>query len=143
MKFYILNISAIYMYLGESKFMQNRLDDAFDLFSNALNICDEKEDVSSLSIILSKLGIIKYCIGKKNEAMYYLSKSLEYYDKTIFIWGRIQTYYYLSKLYFEREMISQAIEFLDQAMKYSNLFDDNMNDKIKKLRNQINECSNS
>lgn len=139
---YILNVSAIYMYLGESKFMQLHYDDAFELFSKALNMCDENEDVSSLAIILSKLGIIKYCTGNKDEAMFYLSKSLKYFDKTIFIWGRVQTYYYLSKLYLERNAIQKSTKFLEQAKKSSKIFENKtINKKILVLQTELSKLN--
>ena len=121
---YLLNISAIQMYMGESKSMQHEYIDAIELFSRALEICDNNEDVSSLAIILSKLGALNYSIGKKDEAMDYLTQSLNYFNKTIFIWGRVNTYYYLSKLYLEKGDIKQSVKFFEHAKKHISIYRD-------------------
>lgn len=55
---------------------------------------DEEKEIPSMAIILSRIGIATYELGRYKEAYYYLNRSIALYEKTIFTWGKEETLQY-------------------------------------------------
>lgn len=115
---YILNIVAALFYLGESKRFQGLYEEAMEFYNNAIALCDENEDFPAAALIFSKIGYVKYQQNLVEEAQFYFLKSIKAYEKSIFAWGRAEVYYYLYKIYKEKNNMSKAIMYYEQAKRF-------------------------
>lgn len=122
---YILNISASYFYIGESKRLQKKYSEAIKYYYKAFEQCDEEEDFSSIAVIFSKIGHAKYELGIYDEAQFYLLKSLKAYNKTIFSWGRAEVYYCLALIYDKKGMKEKSKNYIEGAILFSNKYYNN------------------
>ena len=82
------NIAACNFILGESKILQDELDDAFDYYLEAISICHDRELHPSLALLFSRLGMVKLKQKSYDESKYYLEKSLRQYENIGFLWGK-------------------------------------------------------
>lgn len=125
---YILNIVASLFYLGEGYRLQGFYQKALSYYEEAINLCDENEEFPAVALIFSKIGYIKFKQQNIDEAQFYFLKSLKAYEKSIFVWGRTEVYYFLYRIYEQKNNITRARIYLDHALKYVNKCS---NDEIK------------
>ncbi|WFA09080.1 BTAD domain-containing putative transcriptional regulator [Tissierella sp. Yu-01] len=115
---YVLNIVAALFYLGESKRLQGLYEEAMGYYNNAIELCDENEDFPAAALIFSKIGYVRYQLNFIDEAQFYFLKSIKAYEKSIFVWGRAEVYYYLYKIYKEKNNMAKATMYYEQALKF-------------------------
>ncbi|WBW49996.1 hypothetical protein O6R05_00055 [Peptoniphilus equinus] len=92
------NIIACYFIMGEIYFLQDKWDEAFDYYLEAMSNNFEKQVHPSLGLLYSKLGAICIRQSRLQEAAYYLKKSAYQYEHTGFLWGRKGLETYLAEL---------------------------------------------
>ncbi len=96
---YILNVAASYLYIGESRRLQEKFEEALLYYDKSYNIFKEKRLITGMAIVLSNIGRTYYENEKIDKSKELLVKSLKYYNKIVFIWGRFITHGYLSLIY--------------------------------------------
>src|SRR6056297_1021854 len=114
-KKYILNKAAAYLYLGESKRLQENFCDALNNYEKCYNICYGKKLLSGMAFTLATKGRILYEQGLYEESEKALNQSLKYYDKVLFLWGRYITYGYLALIYIQKEDYDKGYEYLKKS----------------------------
>ena len=92
--------------------------DAMSYYNNAIELCDENEDFPAAALIFSKIGYVRYKLNFIDEAQFYFLKSIKAYEKSIFVWGRAEVYYYLYKIYKEKNNICKASMYYEQALRF-------------------------
>ncbi len=117
---YILNIVASLFYLGEGYRLQGVYQEALSYYNEAINLCDENEEFPAAALIFSKIGYVKYKQENIDEAQFYFLKSLKAYEKSIFVWGRTEVYYFLYRIYEQKNNKAKASIYLEQALKFIN-----------------------
>ncbi len=122
---YILNIVASYFYLGESKRLQKKYQEAIEFYNKAFELCDEDEDFPATAIILSKIGYAKFEMEIYDEALFYMLKSLKAYNKTIFAWGRAEVYYCLALIYDKKKNHEKSKNYIKGAMLFCDKYYNN------------------
>lgn len=88
--------SALY-FLAEGERCQKNYESSIDYLLQAADLVEKDKEIPSMAIILSRLGISTYELGRYSEAHYYLNKSIQMYDRTIFEWGKKETLKYLEE----------------------------------------------
>ncbi len=135
---YILNIVASYFYIGEGCRLQGKYDEAIKYYDKARELCDEDEDFPATALIFSKTGLSKFYLGIYDEAQFYLLKSLKAYSKTVFVWGRAETYYYLALIYDKKKMSEKTISYLKGTIIFSDrYYNDNLKEKAETYLRRI------
>jgi len=129
---YILNIAASYFYIGESKKLQKKYNEAIEYYNKAFELCDEDEDFPAIAVILSKIGYIKFELENYDEALFYMLKSLKAYNKTVFAWGRAEVYYYLALIYDKKNIKEKSKYYIEGALLFCDkCYNNNLNKKAK------------
>lgn len=116
-KYLYSKVACIY-YLGEKYRIQGQHKKALNFYYEAIELLEEKEDCPAAAIIFSKIGLVKYISKNIDEAQFYYLKSLKAYEKTIFVWGKADVYYYLFKIYEKKGMLEKAKAYLETSLKY-------------------------
>lgn len=93
---YALSFVAGYFYLGEIYRRMKDYSMALDCYSNTLEYINDDITHPSISILLSRLGIVNYELGNYLESMYYLERSVKEYQTIGFIYGIDETMHYLN-----------------------------------------------
>lgn len=115
---YILNIVASLFYIGEGYRIQGNYIDAMKYYNRGIDLCDENEEFPAVALIFSKIGYIKYKQGDMDTAQFYYLKSIKAYEKSIFVWGRADVYYYLSKIYEFKNNTIKSKMYLDKSLEF-------------------------
>lgn len=112
---YILNKAAAYLYLGESRRLQQDFEKALCYYDQCYNICNEKKLLSGMAFTLANKGRILYEKGLYEESKKILNRSLKYYDKIVFLWGRYISYGYLALIYAQYEKYEKSYNYLKKS----------------------------
>lgn len=137
---YVLNMMASLFYLGESYRLQEIYKEAMHYYEDAIELCDENEEFPAVALIFSKIGYVKYRQNKIDEALFYFLKSLKAYEKSIFVWGRTEVYYYLFKIYDSKNKKTKAYTYIEEALKY---VDKHPNNELKDSIHRILESEST
>lgn len=134
---YLLNIVAALFYIGEKFRIQSSYESALEYYEKSLELCNEnEEDCPAAALIFSKIGYVKYKQEILDEAQFYFLKSLKAYEKSIFVWGRIDVYYYLYKIYENKKMMAKANRYLKDSLEYIDKYtSEELKDKIYEILN--------
>ncbi len=119
---YILNIAASNFYIGESRRLQKKFNEAMEFYYLAYELCDEDGDFPALALIFSKIGNTKFELEIYDEAQFYLLKSLKAYNKTVFAWGRAEVYYCLALIYDKKGLKDKSKNYIELAVLFSNKY---------------------
>lgn len=120
---YRMNLAACCFFLGESCRLQGRYEEALECYDKAFDHCDEELHFSAVAVILSRIGYAEYLLGHAAQARFYLLKSLQAYNKTIFAWGRADVYYSLALIELDGGHHDMARKYIEGAALFSNKYD--------------------
>ncbi|SHJ03839.1 Predicted ATPase [Dethiosulfatibacter aminovorans DSM 17477] len=115
---YILNIAASYMYIGESKRLQEKFEESISYYDKALAICSDKKLLSGIAYILASKGRVYYELGKIDKAEEFLLESIKYYSKIVFVWGRVIPSGYLALVYAGKRDEKNTYKYFKLSMEY-------------------------
>ena len=138
---YRMNLAACCFYLGESYRLQGRYEEALECYDKAFDHCDEELHFSAVAVILSRIGYSEYLLGHDGEARFYLIKSLQAYNKTIFAWGWADVYYSLALIALENGQRDMAQKYIEGAELFSNKYDaSNLRGTIAEFKAKLGAC---
>ena len=139
---YRMNLAACCFYLGESCRLCGRYEEALECYDKAFDHCDEELHFSAVAVILSRIGYSEYLLGHGTEARFYLLKSLQAYNKTIFAWGRADVYYSLALIELEAGHPEMARKYIEGAVLFSNKYDtSNLRETIAGFQKKLDKKS--
>jgi DNA-binding SARP family transcriptional activator/tetratricopeptide (TPR) repeat protein len=143
-KKYILNIAASYMYIGESKRLQEKFVESLEFYDKALEICNDKKLMSGTAYIIASKGRVYYELGQIDKAEKHLLESIKYYSRIVFVWGRFIPNGYLSLVYADKKDEENTYKYFKLSMEYiadsSNDYEKGMICRIK--TELIKSCRN-
>jgi tetratricopeptide (TPR) repeat protein len=115
---YVLNIAASYMYIGESRRLQEKFDESILFYDKALEICNDKNLLSGAAYILASKGRVFYELGDLDKAEEFLLESIKYYTRIVFIWGRFIPNGYLALIYAKKKDEGKTYKYFKLSMEY-------------------------
>lgn len=115
---YILNIAASYMYIGESRRLQEKFEESIDYYDKAIEICNDRKLLSGIAYILASKGRVFYELGKIDKAEELLLESIKYYSKIVFVWGRFIPNGYLALVYASKKDEKNTYKYFKLSMEY-------------------------
>ena len=116
---YAVNIAAAYNYLGEIRFNENQFEESYDMFLKAIELCSNKNSLSSLSVFYTNAGASLFAQGKLDEAKEYLLKSREIYQELKTFWKRPRLDAYLAMIYLEEKNEEEIKYYLEKGKEFA------------------------
>ena len=116
---YAVNIAAAYNYLGEIRFNENHFSESYDMFLKAIELCSDKNSLSSLSVFYTNAGAALFAQGKLSESKEYLLKSREIYQELKTFWKRPRLDAYLAMIYLEEKNEEEIKYYLEKGKEFA------------------------
>nr|WP_126792440.1 AAA family ATPase [Vagococcus carniphilus]QNN72316.1 AAA family ATPase [Vagococcus carniphilus]RSU16236.1 hypothetical protein CBF28_04675 [Vagococcus carniphilus] len=116
---YAVNIAAAYNYLGEIRFNENHFSESYDMFLKAIELCSDKNSLSSLSVFYTNAGAALFAQGKLSESKEYLLKSREIYQELKTFWKRPRLDAYLAMIYLEEKNEKEIKYYLEKGKEFA------------------------
>ncbi|MBB6217551.1 DNA-binding SARP family transcriptional activator [Anaerosolibacter carboniphilus] len=114
-KRYILNIAAIYNYLGEGKRYGRAFRDAIGYYEKAIHICEERKILRGCAIFHTNAGQAALDMGDDEKAKFYLKNALAIFEELDSLWGRSTARGYLALLFMKEGKYQEALDILRKA----------------------------
>ncbi len=114
-KRYVLNIAAIYNYLGEGKRHKRAFQDAIHYYEKAIAICEERKLLRGGAIFHTNAGQAALDMGDDQRAKHYFENALSIFEKLDSLWGRSTARGYSALLYMKEGKYQDALATLRKA----------------------------
>lgn len=118
-KKYAVNIAAAYNYLGEIRFNENNYSEAYEMFLKSIELCEEKNTLSSLSVFYTNAGAACFAQGKLEKAKSLLLKSRAIYEELRTFWKRPRLDAYMSLVYLQEKDYDEVKYYLDKGKEFA------------------------
>ncbi|MGX7024314.1 AAA family ATPase [Vagococcus hydrophili] len=118
-KKYAVNIAAAYNYLGEIRFNENNYSEAYEMFIKSIELCAEKNTLSSLSVFYTNAGAACFAQGDFEKAKELLLKSRGIYEELHTFWKRPRLDAYLALVYLKEREYDEVKYYLDKGKEFA------------------------
>ena len=118
-KKYAVNIAAAYNYLGEIRFNENNYSEAYEMFIKSIELCEEKNTLSSLSVFYTNAGAACFAQGNLEKAKDLLLKSRAIYEELRTFWKRPRLDAYMALIYLQEKDYEQVKYYLDKGKEFA------------------------
>lgn len=112
---YSASIAAAYNYIGDIRTLTNQYSDALNYYEKAIEICKDKNVLTSLAIFYVNAGQTSFKINNFSLCEDYLKKALDIYKHYDLIWGRSIAESLMCMLNIKKEDYGNALKFLISA----------------------------
>ncbi|KAB3533508.1 AAA family ATPase [Alkaliphilus serpentinus] len=112
---YILNVAAVYNYLGEIRRYNMKFSSALKYYDRAMAICAEKKVTGGLTIFNTNAGQAAFDMGDYERAKTYFNNALKLYQQFDLHWGRSIAEGYMTILNIKEGQYKKALERLKKA----------------------------
>lgn len=116
---YVLNIAAVYNYLGEIRRYNMKFSSALKYYDRAMAICAEKKVTGGLTIFNTNAGQAAFEMGDYERAKVYFSNAIKLYQQFDLHWGRSIAEGYMTILNIKEGQYKRALERLRLAVECS------------------------
>lgn len=114
-----VSIAAAYNYLGEIRLNEGRYEEALQMFQKAIEQCEDKKWLSSLSVFYANAGIASYAQKNYEDAENYFSQAQKLYDTLNIIWKKAQLDAYLALIALAKEDYDKVCQYIEKAKDYA------------------------
>lgn len=112
---YALNIAACYNYIGDIRKKNSKFSEALQYYNKAIELCDEKNVLTSVALFQTNAGETTYYIGDYNLARGYFQNALNIYRQFDSIWGKAIAEAFMALIAIKEENYDGALKYLKSA----------------------------
>ncbi|NMM62871.1 AAA family ATPase [Clostridium sp. P21] len=112
---YALNIAACYNYMGDIRKKKENFLEALDYYNKAIEICEQKNVLTSLALFYTNAGETAFCISDYSLSTKYFKKALNIYKKFDIIWGKSIAEAFMSIILMKDGNFEESLKFLKNA----------------------------
>ncbi len=112
---YALNIAACYNYIGDIRKKNSKFSEALQYYNKAIELCDEKNVLTSVALFQTNAGETSYYMGDCNLAKRYFQNALNIYRQFDSIWGKAIAEAFMSLIAISEENYDGALKYLKNA----------------------------
>lgn len=112
---YALNIAACYNYIGDIRKKNSKFSEALQYYNKAIELCDEKNVLTSVALFQTNAGETAYYMGDCNLAKGYFQNALNIYRQFDSIWGKAIAEAFMALIAISEENYDGALKYLKSA----------------------------
>lgn len=112
---YALNIAACYNYIGDIRKKNSKFSEALQYYNKAIELCDEKNVLTSVALFQTNAGETSYYMGDCNLAKRYFQNALNIYRQFDSIWGKAIAEAFMALIAISEENYDGALKYLKNA----------------------------